>query len=205
MEIKVVFVDIDGVFNTFRPFINKRSEVMVDDLMLPFYRLQLIKLSLLLNKHRLIKLNNLLHKIFWKELLIDIGFDPYSFHWLKKMLLSDDKVMIVISSVWRKGGIKKMRKILSLYGIPPERVIGSTILSKSGYRGLEIDAWLNGTDFCWDTLKRRQHSYVVEKFVILDDDADMEPHMSKLVMTDSYDGFGHESYLKAMSILGIKP
>lgn len=61
-----------------------------------------------------------------------------------------------------------------------------------GCRGEEIDAWL------------MKHYDSVESFVILDDDADMEPHMSRLVQTDGEVGLTEADVVKAIDILGTE-
>jgi hypothetical protein len=56
-------------------------------------------------------------------------------------------------------------------------------------RGKEIEAWV----------KTNCQSF--NRFVIIDDDSDMEPYMESLVQTDTYDGIGFQDYLAAEKIL----
>jgi len=59
-------------------------------------------------------------------------------------------------------------------------------------RGLEIGAWL---------LRNQDR---VESFVILDDEADMEPYMDRLVRTDGDVGLTEADVVKAIEILGTE-
>lgn len=98
---------------------------------------------------------------------------PIAMSNLKVILNNIPDMNIVVSSVWRKHSMNKMEEYFKDFRVPWERVIGVTpILGTS--RGLEIQAWLdNNTD--------KQ----IEDFVILDDDADMEHLLPKLVKTNN--------------------
>lgn len=105
--------------------------------------------------------------------------------WLEK-LCKEFNADIVITSTWRKD-----------YGLACESLYNSG-LSKDikiidrtpwldGYRGAEIDAWL------------KEHP--CSAFVILDDDADMEPYTDHLVQTDFDTGITVTIYEKAKRLL----
>ncbi len=81
---------------------------------------------------------------------------------------------IVVSSTWRNVGLDEMKGILANSGLRLE-VIGITP-SLKGDRGLEIQAWLDENPY-------------VDKYVILDDDADMAHLMDHLVRCDHEYGF----------------
>jgi len=104
---------------------------------------------------------------------------------------------IVISSVWRYNyKPAEMLRILGHHGFKGQ-IIGSTPRStESKARGKEIDAWLSesGTD----------RKDPVECFVILDDDADMEPHMDRLVNTSWQSGLQDAQVKQVIKMLGRK-
>lgn len=93
---------------------------------------------------------------------------------------------IVVSSVWRLGGLKRIRDILRAWGVTG-KVIACTpdlahkpngsALYVAVERGDEIQAWL-------DSFKRS----TVESFVIIDDDADMKHLLPRLVQTEFANG-----------------
>ncbi len=102
---------------------------------------------------------------------------------------------IVISSVWRynhKPG--EMQRLLASFGCRCQ-VVGSTPRSTESHaRGKEIDAWLSEGGY-----SRRDP---VETFVILDDDADMEPHMKRLVRTSWDLGLERSQVERVIEMLG---
>lgn len=102
---------------------------------------------------------------------------------------------IVISSVWRYNHKPiELREILGAFGFKGQ-IIGSTPRStESKARGKEIDAWLTESGY-----SRRDP---VEKFVILDDDEDMEPHMSRLVRTTWQRGLERSHVERVIEMLG---
>jgi hypothetical protein len=106
-------------------------------------------------------------------------------------------VKIVVSSVWRYSyRPAEIQKILGHHGFNG-LVIGATPRStKSKARGQEIDAWLSESG-----LARKDP---VERFVILDDDADMEPHMDRLVNTSWQSGLQDAQVKQAIKMLGRK-
>lgn len=90
-------------------------------------------------------------------------------------------VMICVSSTWRRfHSITELREFLGKFEIPGHRMISRTPMRFSeGVRGHEIQAWLE------------EHPGV-QRFVIVDDDADMAHLISQLVQTDSDVGLTKE-------------
>lgn len=108
--------------------------------------------------------------------------------WLARLCLEFD-AKIVISSTWRHAGIEVCRECLYNSGLPPEvEIIDFTPTYYGEQRGKEIYDWLH----CHPE---------VDKFVILDDDTDMEPLYNYLVHCDHHKGFLGEEYNKAYSLL----
>lgn len=101
-------------------------------------------------------------------------FHPHLVDNLRK-IIEETGANIVISSTWRLSGLVIMKEMWEKRGLPGE-VIGITPNFMSHYkttlcRGKEIDAYL---EKCPE----------IEKYVILDDDSDMESHqMNNFVMT----------------------
>lgn len=108
---------------------------------------------------------------------------------------------MVLSSTWRIGWFDRD---YGLHGRNVEdftrleeklRENGITFISRtprlaSGYRGEEIKTWL-------DNWKGES----VESFVIIDDDADMRPFMSRLVQTSFNKGLQPKNVKKAIEML----
>jgi hypothetical protein len=87
----------------------------------------------------------------------------------------------------------ELREILGHFGFKGQ-IIGATPRStESKARGKEIDAWLSGSG-----IDRRDP---VGSFVILDDDADMEPHMDRLIQTSWQYGLQDEHVVRAIEML----
>ena len=103
-------------------------------------------------------------------------------------LVATTKAKIVISSSWRKlFDAPELHRILGEHGLVAE-IIGETPDGANDpemretygdidriFRGHEIDLWLS------------KHPEV-DRFVILDDDSDMEMHNNRLVQTDCEEG-----------------
>lgn len=94
---------------------------------------------------------------------------------------------IVISSTWRNDGLDVCKKCLVNGGLREGiKVIGVTpILNKQ--RGDEISAWL-------------KENPEVNGYLIFDDDRDMTVHMDRLVLCDSFVGFGLDQYSEAVTL-----
>lgn len=121
----------------------------------------------------------------------DLGnpFDPYCVTQFN-MLLDKTKAKIVISSTWRMGKtLKKLKNILRLNGVMFADVIDKTPVLHV-HRGLEIQMWL-------DVNKHLN----IEKFIIIDDDSDMEHLMPRLVKCSMYGGFRHKHRKQAIKML----
>lgn len=117
-------------------------------------------------------------------------------------IISETGAAIVVSSTWRIGArVTEMRKILSQWGVVGT-VIGYTprlqkhvgLITVSQPRGSEIHAWLD---------EQKHYQGIIESFVILDDDGDMEPLKDRLVQTKFEVGLTMADAEKAISILAI--
>ena len=99
---------------------------------------------------------------------------------------------IVLSSSWRMGPVKIRNTLsdrLEDFGL---KIMDSTpILSGLSSRGDEIRQWL------------KDCGYTVEKFVILDDDDDMEEFTDNLVQTDSENGLQEKETLRCIELLNL--
>ena len=102
-------------------------------------------------------------------------------------LISSTGAEVVISSSWRVNkSVQRLEKILKCAGF------AGSVLDKTPrlgtQRGQEIEAWIRGTRFRGS-------------FVILDDDADMEPYMDRLVLTSMETGLLDSHVEEAKSLL----
>lgn len=96
---------------------------------------------------------------------------------------------VVVSSTWRIGKtVEQLRDMFAFVGLEAE-IVDKTPTSLSGYRGHEIDRWL-------------QLHPEVKEFVILDDGSDMDPHASHLVQTGCYVGLTRRHVKVAIQKLG---
>lgn len=97
---------------------------------------------------------------------------------------------LVISSTWRKyNTLEELKDKFQKNLISSDRVIGVTPVDQDGYRGTEIQSYLDCNP-------------EVTTFVILDDDQDMKPYMNKLVRVDSKNGFTFIDAEKLIQKLG---
>jgi hypothetical protein len=103
--------------------------------------------------------------------------------------LVEEGAKIVISSTWRMShSHEAIAEFLSINGFEhPEAVIDSTPILHTK-RGHEIQLWLDGHP-------------ETEKFVILDDDADMVHLLDKLVQTNRTVGLSDADVEEALEIL----
>lgn len=120
---------------------------------------------------------------------------------LLKKIIDKTDAKIVLSSTWRLGWFEceqgidsldtslfiRLKEKLREYGI---EFISKTPISNSGYRGEEIDQWLND----WNGEK-------ISSFIIIDDDNDMKPYMDRLVQTSFKYGLRYKNVLKAIRLL----
>lgn len=120
-------------------------------------------------------------------------FNPESCTILNKIIEETD-AKIVLSSSWRLDGINKMNSLFKYFGLPRIYDITPSLCNKFGSlcRGKEIDAWLS------------EHPEVT-KYVILDDDTDMEEHqLPFFIKTNPYkDGLNEEVKNKCIKILNF--
>ena len=233
--IRVLFLDFDGVINTYRGYRAWEQERSFRKYLATFFQflrwnkpIKFLK-NLCVNYRKYKdptvvsefvnsipgKIGRLYNRLFWKYLSHDDGFDKYSIGWVVKLLQEYPDLRIVISSVWRVNGVKYLRRLLALYGIPPEKILSSTPRVDS-YRGKEVKAWLHGLERNPELLhfmEKKQkddedfantpHDYhkKVISFAIVDDDSDLKPFTKRFVQTDGYDGIGHKEYVKLIDIL----
>ena len=112
---------------------------------------------------------------------------------------------IVITSTWRIGlSLKELKNKLLYQGVPPSKVIGMVPVverppnSKEPVtRGVEINSWLNRTRH--ELADKRDP---VDRFIIIDDDADMAPYLDKLIQVSEKDGLQDEHVTRAIMSLG---
>jgi HAD domain in Swiss Army Knife RNA repair proteins len=103
---------------------------------------------------------------------------------------------IVVSSSWRiHHRLTELKDLLAKGGLDPRLVIGKTpqfppVAGHSQRRGAEIALWLGTT------------LYEIEKFVILDDDSDMEPFLHRHLKTEFALGLTEEHVKRAVEMLG---
>lgn len=110
---------------------------------------------------------------------------------LEYLLKKLPDIKIVVSSAWRLHGLEYCKEALKEQGIDPRRVIditGDELLDGKFHRGNQIDCWL----------KRNPEA---DRFVILDDSRDQNPHMDKLVRTNPMKGLTQDDVERAMAIL----
>lgn len=99
---------------------------------------------------------------------------------------------IVISSVWRIHWTPdQFNAVFEVFGLPGNHVISRTPREPYGPRGKQINAWIN------------EHNAHGSTFIILDDDADMEPHMDRLIKTQNQHGLGYKEMQLAIEMLGV--
>jgi hypothetical protein len=128
-------------------------------------------------------------------------------------LLEQSGAKIVVSSSWRrtKEPLKKMRKVLNLWGVAgevldvtPYSATEKKIINDDGKevslflgreRGHEIQAWLDA----WNRACRTH----IESFVILDDEADMVHLGDRLVQSDFEQGLTQDLAQKAIALLSL--
>ena len=119
-------------------------------------------------------------------------FCPMASSNLQYILEELPDVQVVVSSSWRtKKTLASLQEVFRTNHILPERMIGTTPVSKSGYRGAEVEMYL------------KQHPEVTQ-FVILDNKSDLVPHMDRLVQTDSRNGLTFTDAERVIEMFGGK-
>jgi hypothetical protein len=114
-------------------------------------------------------------------------FDPMAIDCLVYLCDTTDS-KVVVSSSWRSKGLKRMKDLFKVRGIPID-VIDITPMT-IGIRGSQIEEWLIEHDD-------------VSNYVILDDDVDFTDAQLKdhFVCTKGKYGFDHNALVKALKIL----
>lgn len=100
-------------------------------------------------------------------------FGPWSVEALN-LITDTTGAGIVISSTWRRGALRFLRQC----GVRGDILDTTPRLGQT--RGAEIAAWL-------ESWPRKPGAQPITHFVILDDDADMDPYMDHLVQTSPFD------------------
>ena len=110
---------------------------------------------------------------------------------LLKYIVENTGARIVLSSSWRIGITKASKNLLKRLGEYGLKIMDSTpVLPSSSCRGDEIRQWLNYSN------------YVIERFVILDDEDDMaEFTTTNLVRTNTNVGLQDKDSLECIRIL----
>lgn len=120
----------------------------------------------------------------------DVKWDFYNVGNLKT-LMHKTHARIVISSSWRRFHTQDhFKAMFQLYGLPPARIIGNTILQT-------LPGWIRG-----DAINKYISDYNITNYVILDDAADFYPGQI-LVRTDPEYGLTDDNMLTAVSKLNI--
>ena len=118
-------------------------------------------------------------------------FNPESCKVLNR-IIEETECKIVLSSSWRLDGIDRMNILFKHFGLPRIYDITPSLCERFGSlcRGKEIDDWLS------------KHPDVT-KYVIVDDDSDMEEcQLPYFVKTDAYtNGLNEEIAEKIIKIL----
>jgi hypothetical protein len=105
-----------------------------------------------------------------------------------KRLVEATNAKIVVSSTWRLlYTLEELIEALDFHGFPDAPIIDRTC-TLNGPRGLEIQAWLD-------------QNYDTDRFVILDDDADMAHLDHRLVRTSMDDGLTDDDVDKAIFMM----
>lgn len=117
-------------------------------------------------------------------------FCPIAMSNVEELIRRVPDLKIVVSSVWRHGEtVESLKKILF-----PSKLMGDALIDVTPFlgwsvaRGLEIQKWLDGHP-------------EVDKFIIIDDDDDMEHLKDRLVLTSSLNGFQFSDVLAAEKLL----
>lgn len=99
-------------------------------------------------------------------------FDPKTVDRFNR-IVKETGAKVVVSSTWRMGRtVEELQQLLNDRGFIGVEVVGKTVFTSHGVRGREIQTYLSNMP------------EKPEKFVILDDDADMEHLMPYLFKTD---------------------
>jgi hypothetical protein len=134
--------------------------------------------------------NNRLKLLGLTETPTHKSFCPVSCSNLEYILEECPDVQVVVSSTWRRNKtLEALKEILKVHHIMADRMIGTTPICASRYRGDEIKEYLDS------------HPEVTE-FVIIDDDSDMKPYMDRLVKTENRNGLTFTDAEKVIEMFG---
>lgn len=110
--------------------------------------------------------------------------------WLNK-LCRETGAKIVVTSTWRMS--ENYKECLYNAGLNKDVEILGKTPRLGTKRGIEIQHWLDENE-----------ELNIEKFVILDDDMDMEHLIDSLVVTDTHIGITYYTYFQALNMLRDK-
>lgn len=116
--------------------------------------------------------------------------DPVCIRLLNR-IVAETGARIVISSVWRGIGLKRLREIFSAW-LAKGEIVDVTPNIDDAIRGDEIQAWL-------------ETQSDIHSFVIIDDDDDMGRLRHRLVETDCMIGLTDKDAEQAIAILNAPP
>lgn len=169
MKQTIIFLDFDGVLNSVRSAIAENHYVTALK----------AKRTMLMGGH-------------------GSGFDRVAVNLIYRLIEQTDGY-VVVSSAWRK--IMSLRDIRTMFhtefGWPDgddERIISMTGSSSTGFRGDEIQNWID------------EHATGISNFryIIIDDGGDFYDHQHKrLIQTDPYEGLLYRDYTKALHLFGL--
>lgn len=186
---KVIFLDFDGVLNSAQHSIYQRryknEETWFGRYLLGPVTDLLYKIFTYVGRHDLTSKALQWHLYYGSD---HCYFCPIACSNLQFILDQVPDAKIVVSSVWRTWGMEALGQILNRNGIDTTRLYSVTG-REPGVRGTQIKAWL-------------ERNPETKSFVIIDDDADMEPLMDRLVKTHSYHGLNLVEAEKAIELLG---
>ena len=115
-------------------------------------------------------------------------FCPICLSNLEWIMREVEDLRIVVSSTWRLGKtVEMLKEIFEFSPIIANAILDKTPRLEDRIRGHEIQEWLDEQAFAR-----------IEKFVIVDDDSDMDHLMDRLVKTDNNVGL---DYNKAREII----
>ena len=108
-----------------------------------------------------------------------------------RYIVKETYAKIVLTSTWRKSQKSITALNLAFKKIFLDEIFSITPISESGYRGEEIQQWLNNNK-----------DLNIESFIIIDDDADLDPYKDRWIQTDM--NYGLTDYLAWKSISMLK-
>jgi hypothetical protein len=190
---KVIFLDIDGVVDSYRSIFKAMQEWYgVHDEVLSKFLKNKISIEKQLNNIIGKRIKN--HEFIPNFNLTFWPFDSVAVSLLHKLTRDNKDLKFVISSSWRLNkDINQLKNILILKGLQIP-IIGMT--RKLNSRGEEILAWL----------KYSKYANQIERYCVIDDEIkdliEIDPEV--IVKTIYKTGFELEDYEKVKKILNLK-